>query len=149
MKVVERVLEKWLCIIVSVDEMQSSFMPERGTIDAVFNLRKMQEEYHAKGKKLYMCFVVIENAFDRVPMKVLEWAMRKKGMPELLFRSVTSLYVGAKKRFRMDSELSEEFDVKVGLHQCSVLSSFHFAVVLNVITVFAREVYMSCCMLIT
>ena len=40
--------------MVSVDEMQFGFMPERGSIDAVFILRRMQEEYHAKGKKLYM-----------------------------------------------------------------------------------------------
>ena len=35
MKVVERVMEKRLHRIVSVDEMQFGFMPERGTIDAV------------------------------------------------------------------------------------------------------------------
>ena len=53
-------------------------MPERGTIDAVFILRRMQEEYHAKGKKLYVCFADLVTAFDRVPRKVLEWVMRKK-----------------------------------------------------------------------
>ena len=42
MRVVERVLEKRLCRIVSVDEMQFCFMPERGTIDAVFMLGRMQ-----------------------------------------------------------------------------------------------------------
>ena len=77
MKVVERVLEKRLCRIVSVDEMQFGFMPEKGTTDATIILR-MQEEYHAKGKKLRMCFVDLEKAFDRVPRKVLEWALRKK-----------------------------------------------------------------------
>ena len=56
MKVVERVLEKRHCIIVSFDKMQFGFMPERETIDVVFILRRMQEEYHAKGK-VYMCFV--------------------------------------------------------------------------------------------
>ena len=53
MKVVERVLKR-LCRIVIADEMQFGFMPERGTIDAVFILRRMQEEYHAKGKN-YIC----------------------------------------------------------------------------------------------
>ena len=48
MKVVERVLEKRLCRIVSADQMQFGFMPERGTIDAVFILRRMLEEYHVK-----------------------------------------------------------------------------------------------------
>ena len=57
MKVVERVLEKRLCIIVSVDEMQLGFMPERGTIDDVFIFRRIQEEYHAKGKML--CIYVL------------------------------------------------------------------------------------------
>ena len=53
-------------------------MAERGTIDAVFFFRKMQEEYHAKGKKLYMCFVDLEIFFYQVPRNVLEWAMMKK-----------------------------------------------------------------------
>ena len=43
MKVVERMLAKRLTRIVTVDEMQYDFMPERGTIDAVFILRRMQE----------------------------------------------------------------------------------------------------------
>ena len=38
-----------------------------------------------------MCFVDIEKAFDRVAMNVLEWAMRKKGISEVLVRSVMSL----------------------------------------------------------
>ena len=39
----------------------------------------------------------------------------------------------------MDSELSGEFDVKVGMHQGFVLSPFLFAVELDVVTDFARE----------
>ena len=73
MKVVERVIEKRLYRIVTVDEIQFGFMPERGTIDAVFILRRLQEEYHSKGRKLCMCFVDLEKAFDRVPRKVLLW----------------------------------------------------------------------------
>ena len=77
-------------------------------------MRSIQEEYHAKGIKLYMSFVDLENAFffGRIPRKVLEGALRKKGIPEVFVRSVMSLYEGAKTRVRVDSELSEEFEVK-------------------------------------
>ena len=51
----------------------------------------------------------------------MEWAMRKKGIPDVLVRSVRSLYEGAKTRVRMDSELFEEFEVKVGMYQGSML----------------------------
>ena len=69
-EVVEKVLVEMLCRIVSVNEMQSGFMPERGTIDAVSILRRLHGEYHTKGKKMYMCFVDLEKAFDRVPREV-------------------------------------------------------------------------------
>ena len=62
---------------------------------------------------------------------MLEWALRKKGIPYVLVRSVMSLYDGAKTRVRVDSGLSEEFEVNVGMHQGSVLSSFLFAVVMD------------------
>ena len=39
----------------------------------------------------------------------------------------------------MDSELSEEFEAKVWMHQGSVLSPFLFAVVVDVVTEFASE----------
>ena len=105
-------------------------MPERGTIDAVFILRWIKEEHHANGKKLYMCFVDVMKDFDRVPRKVLEWTMRKKGIPEVLVRSVMSLNEGAKTRVRVDSELSEEFDAP---RICTVA---FFAVVVDIATLF-------------
>ena len=58
---------------------------------------------------------------------------------EGLFWSVMSLYEGAKTRVRVDSELSEEFEVKVGMHQESVLSPFLFPLVVDVITAIERE----------
>ena len=39
----------------------------------------------------------------------------------------------------MDSELSEEFEVNVGMYQGSVLSPFLLAVVVDVVTEFVRE----------
>ena len=89
--------------------MQFAFMPERGTIDGAFMLRRMQEEYHANGKNLYMCLEDLEKAFDIVQWKVLKWAMRKKGIPEVLVRTVISQYEGAKITVMVDSELSEQW----------------------------------------
>ena len=143
MKIVERVLERRIRKVVKVDEMQFGFMPGKGTTDALFILRRLQEEYRDKEKKLYMCFVDLEKAFDRVPRKVMEWAMRKRGLPEAMVRAVMSLYEGAKTRVRVGSELSEEFGVKVGVHQGSVLSPLVFAVVVDVVTESAREGLMS------
>ena len=135
MKMVEMVLEKRPRRIVTVDDMQFGFMPERRTTDAVFISRRLQKEYH--GKMLFMCFVDLEKDFDRGLREVMEWATRKKVIP-VFVRSVMSLYDGAKKRVRLDSELSEQFAVEVGMHQGSVLSPLIFVVLVDV-TEFASE----------
>ena len=97
--------------------MQFVFMPVRGTIDAVVILRSLQEEYNVKGKTLCICLVNLKKAFDRVPSKVLQWAMRKKAIPEVLAKSVMSLYDRAKTMVMVDSELSKKSEVKFGMHQ--------------------------------
>ena len=50
-----------------------------------------------------------------------------------------SLYDGAKTRVRVDFELSEEIEVKVGMHH----GSFLFAVAVDVVTKFAGEFALS------
>ena len=118
--------------------MQFGFISEKGTIYAVSMLRRMQEEYHTNGKKLYLCFVDLEKVSDRVPRKVLESAMRTKGAPKVLVRSGMSLHEEAKTRVGVDSESSEKIVDKVAMHQGSVLSPFLFAVVIDVVTKKAR-----------
>ena len=45
-------------------------------------------------EKRKSCACVLEKAFDRVRRKVAEWALRKKGLPEVLVQAVMSLHEG-------------------------------------------------------
>ena len=81
-----------------------------------------------------MCYVDREKAFDRVPNKVVEWAMRKKCIQEALFTAVMSLYKGARTKVKVGTHLSEEFEVNDGIHQGSVLSPLLFAIVIDDVT---------------
>ena len=49
-----------------------------------------------------------------------------------------SLYEGAKMTVRVHYDLSEELEVKVGMHYGSVLSPFLLAAVVDVVTEFAK-----------
>ena len=144
MKIVERALERQIRTLVNLNEMQFGFMPGKGTVDAIFIVRRMKEEYQKKNKKLYV-FCGHGKAFDRVPRKVMEWAMRKNGLSKVIVRAVMSLYDGAKTRVRVGSAYSEEFEVKVGAHQESVLSPLLFAIVVDDITENARGVWLMNC----
>ena len=131
LKVIERVLERRIRALVDFDETQFGFLPEKGTIDALFLVQKLQEQHRAKDKRMYMCFVDLEKAFHGVSRRVVEWAMRKKGLPEIQVKTVTSLYDGAEAKVTVGSGFSEEVFVKVGVHQGSVMPSLLFAMVID------------------
>ena len=50
----------------------------------------LQDSYKrdiGENRKLWWAFVDLEKAFDRVPRKVVEWAMRKLGVEEWVSKS--------------------------------------------------------------
>jgi len=71
MKVVERIFEYRIRQQIEIDDMQFGFMKGKGTTDAIFMARRMQENFRVKGKKLYFDFMDLEKAFDRVPREVI------------------------------------------------------------------------------
>ena len=129
MKVLERVVEGLIRQRVEIDEMQCGFMS-----DAIFIVRQLQEKHLAANKLLYMAFVDLEKAFDRVPRDVIWWAMCKLGIDEWLVRLVQSMYKDVRSRVRVGDGYSEEFGVGVGVHQGSVLSLLLFIIVLEALS---------------
>ena len=79
MKLLERVLDLLIREMVNIDEMQFRFVPGRGTTDTIFIVCQLQEKYIAAKKPIYFAFVDLEKALDRVPRKVLWWALRRIG----------------------------------------------------------------------
>ena len=84
MKVVEKALERRTRTLVNLNKMQFGFMPGKKRVDAIFIVRKMQKKHQKMDKNLYMCFVDMAKAFGRVTRKVMEWAMKTKGLSEVM-----------------------------------------------------------------
>ena len=100
--------------------MQFGFTPGRGTTDAIFIVRQLQEKFRAKRKPLYYAFVDLEKAYDRVPREVVRWAMRDAGLDEWLVDTVMCMYSEARTVVQTDDGITEEFEVGVRLHTSRV-----------------------------
>ena len=81
-----------------------------------------------------MALWIWKKLFDRVPRKVIRWAMHKLGVEECLVSAVMSMYTGAKTVVRTVYGNSIGFEVKVGMHQGSALSPLLFVLVMEAIS---------------
>jgi len=109
MKVVEKIFEHRIRQQIEIDDMQFGFVKGKGTTDAIFMARQMQENFRVKDKKV-------------------SWAMRKLGVEESLVSAVMSMYTGVKTVVTRVYANSKSFEVKVGMHQGSALSPLLFAI---------------------
>lgn len=81
-----------------------------------------------------MIFIDLERAFDRVPRELIWHALRAQNVPEHYIMTVKDMYHQVSTKVRSPAGTSDEFDVKVGVHQGSTLSPLLFNIVMNHLT---------------
>ena len=111
---------------IEIREEQYKFVAGKGTIDAIFILRQLQEKHLENDKELYLVFVDLEE-FDRV---LIESSLRRKGVVKCYVNAMMKMY-----QVKVEGEDSKKFAVRVCIHQGSFLSPFIFAVVMDMVKV--------------
>ncbi|GJN13331.1 hypothetical protein PR202_gb00023 [Eleusine coracana subsp. coracana] len=134
MKLWERVIEHRLRRVTSVTQNQFGFMPGRSTMEAIFLMRQLMERYREQKKDLHMVFIDLEKAYDKVPRNVMWWALEKHKVPTKYITLIKDMYRDARTCVRTCDGDTNDFSIKIGLHQGSVLSPYLFALVMDEVT---------------
>ncbi|XP_063381902.1 uncharacterized protein LOC134668350 [Cydia fagiglandana] len=134
LKIWERVLNKRILNISQTSPNQFGFTASRSTIDAIQTVRIMMEKFRINKKDLHLTFIDLEKAFDRVPRKLVWEALRAQNVPEYYVELVQDMYIKVSTRVRSLAGISRAFEVKVGVHQGSVLSPLLFNLVMDYLT---------------
>src|SRR5437867_3159987 len=116
-----------------------NFRKGKGKRDAIFQLRMISERIidlnaekvvkrkkTTKRKKLYLCFIDYQKAFDRVKHKKLAEVMEKAGISELERRVIINLYWRQHAAVRWNGEVGREVVVEKGVRQGCVISPLLF-----------------------
>jgi hypothetical protein len=89
---------------------------------------QVSEKAWEYAKKVYMCFVDLEKAYDWVPGNQLWVCLREYGVDGELLRAIQSLYRQCTICVRVNSIKSKSFAVGTGLRQGCVLSPLLFII---------------------
>ena len=101
----------------SIGEEQGGFREGRGCVDQVFTLRMLTEKYREMKRDLFACFMDLEKAYDRVCRDKLWYVISEYGVGRNLLRGIKAFYDKCRACVRINREVTEFFDVKVGLRQ--------------------------------
>ena len=105
-----------------ISETQSGFRKGIGTREGIFNIRAIIDKMLAVNKKLYICYIDYEKAFDRVYHNKLIQVIEKSGMDGKDRRLIQNLYYEQSASIQFGEEQSETFNIKRGVRQGCVLS---------------------------
>uniref|UniRef100_A0AAQ4R3P6 Reverse transcriptase domain-containing protein n=1 Tax=Gasterosteus aculeatus aculeatus TaxID=481459 RepID=A0AAQ4R3P6_GASAC len=127
-KVFSKVLERRIRPIVKprIEEEQCGFRPGRGTTDQLFTLSRIIEGAWEYAHPVYICFVDLEKAYDRVPREKLWEVLREYGVRGSLLGAIQSLYAQSESCVRVLGSKWKAFPVGVGLRQGCALSPILF-----------------------
>ena len=134
MKLWERVIEHRLRRMTSVTKNQFGFMPGRSTMEAIFLVRQLMERYREQKKDLHMVFIDLEKAYDKIPRNVMWWALEKHKVPAKYITLIKDMYNNVVTSVRTSDVDTDDFPIKIGLHQGSALSPYLFALVMDEVT---------------
>ena len=104
----------------------------RSTAQHVLCLRRIFEEIESiQEGRAATIFIDFSKAFDSVDWNFIENILYAYCVPEELVKAIMSLYYGAKATVRFNNDLSEYFDLGVGVLQGDTLAPFLFILVID------------------
>ncbi|WVZ50566.1 hypothetical protein U9M48_001808 [Paspalum notatum var. saurae] len=134
MKLWERVIEHRLRRLTCITMNQFGFMPGISSIETIFLLRHVMERYREQKKDLHMVFINLEKAYDKIPRKVMWWALEKHKVPTKYVALIKDMYNKVVTSVRTTDGDTSDFPINIGLHQGSALSPYLFALVMDEVT---------------
>ena len=125
-KILESVLLRFLAPFLSTTDNQFGFKENHSTDACIYILKELINYYVHSGSPIYMCFVDVRKAFDRVNYHKLFLKLMEKGAPKNLVGLLNYWFSSQKFCVSWGNTLSRCFGSSNGLRQGGILSPHLF-----------------------
>merc|ERR1712002_424994 len=122
-----------------IGDEQCGFRSGRGCMDQVFVMKKMSEKFCGKNKSLYVAYMDLEKAYDRIDRDAMWRVLSMYGINGKLLAAVQSMYERSECCVRVHREEGEWFNVRGRLRQGCVMSPWLFNIFMDGVMKEVRE----------
>ena len=126
---ITKVYERFLLLLLeecfTSSEIQAGFKKNYSCIQRVFCLQSVIEYTHSVHRSnVYCVFIDFSSFFDTIQPELLISYLYDKDIPPSLCRALHAMFKHLKAKVRLNNSTGDQFDVKVGIRQGSVISPF-------------------------
>ena len=114
-----------------IGDYQIWFKKDPRPADHFFVLKSAIDKYLGNGKKMYVCFVDYQKAFDNIWREGLCYKMMNAGVSSNIIKLIWDMYSKNKQCLRMDGWVTVEFPSIKGVKQGCVLIHILFNLFMN------------------
>jgi hypothetical protein len=139
MKMFTYILSQLLQENIKLTEEQQGFRKNRSTTDAIFILRQLIEKALEFNTPLYVCFMDMTQAFDRVRLTDVITALKEKGAQSKIIRLITLLNTGNRTKIQLQKRTSRTIQTNTGIRQGDSLSPILFNTIMDQIISTTKE----------
>ncbi|VDP58668.1 unnamed protein product [Schistosoma curassoni] len=122
------------CVDAQLRDQQAGFRKDRSCTDQIATLRITVGQSVEWNSSLYINFIDYEKAFDSVDRTTLWKPLRYYGVPQKIVNIIQSSYDGLHCKIVHGGQLTKSFEVKTGVRQGCLLSTFLFLLAIDIIT---------------
>ena len=101
---------------------QAGFRPQLSVVHQLFSLVHLSQRQRQRGQPLYVCFLDLQGAFDRVARPLLWQALQRLGLHGRMLAAVQSLYSTASVAVRVEGRQGPALPSRTGVKQGCPLS---------------------------
>src|SRR5215469_7200857 len=103
----------------------------RSCTDAIFVIRQLTEKALEFNRPIYLCFIDIEKAFDKIRLKHVLNILRDLGVPSGILSLIQDIYTNNYASIKIEGKLEGKIPVIQGIRQGDSLSPLLFNIVMN------------------
>ena len=110
---------------------QAGYRPELGTLHQGFALQHVIDKHRHAKQPLYLCFVDLKSAYDKVQWHLLWQLLQRLGIHGGMLGAIQSLYDGCILSMRVGGTCGVSHNPSIGLRQGCPLSATLFGILID------------------
>lgn len=122
-----------------ISDAQFGFRKGRSTVDALFTLTNIVQNYLFNNKRLYCVYVDLCKCFDTIYRNALWMKLYKAGIQGKILRIIKDMYQKVKSCVRNGNSYTDYFEYAVGLRQGEIMSPILFSLFVEDLELFLQD----------